>query len=90
MAWCPEPKRLTRVGRNLTWRTNEVAEPGVACSDEAPDDPQCDEGGDGVAHPDVQPLNLVSGHESDGEQAYEAPVEDADERIPNADGLGLG
>ena len=59
-------------------------------SDEAPHDPQRDESGDGIADTDVQPLDLVPGHEGEDEQADEAPVEDPDERIPDADGPGLG
>ena len=90
MARRPESKRLTRVGGDLAWRANEVAEPGVAGSDKAPDDPQRDESGDGIAHLDVQPLALVPGHEGEDEQAHEAPVEDPDERIPDADGLAFG
>ena len=85
--------RLAHVAEGLRRRPH--AEARMAGADEAPGNAQRDEGGDGVAHGNMQPLELVACREGNEEQEDEAPVEDAHEQIPypdhrRASGCSLG
>jgi hypothetical protein len=60
--WRPEHGHVAQIGEDLPRLPDEVAEPRVARTDEAPDDAQRNQPGDGVAGGDVHLPGVIAGH----------------------------
>ena len=85
MAPGAESQDVAQIGGNPRRAADEIGEPRMSWSDEAPGDPDGHEAHDHIARDDMHPIQFIGGCPGRDEGREQAPMQDPDERVPHLD-----